>query len=165
MYGAQKIIYLFLLHRYGEIGDYMLELNQYANKSLGCLKKLKRQTDLASVLSKPFNVLSAYLHLKENFEDHHKTQQQQLEQSIDYLDELKDVDELREYYEFLHTRYIYRKQTFIHAIERLTVYNSAIFCLDRLKIKKMFFSRTIDHTTVPNKRSFGDCPLVNSSTV
>ena len=49
-------------------------------------------------------MLSEYLYLKENFEDHQKVRQQQLEQSIHYLDELENVDELREYYEFLRTR-------------------------------------------------------------
>ena len=96
--------HFFSTFRYEELLDYLWKLDRYVRKSVRCLKKIKKQKDLSSVLSKPFNIMSEYLHLKENFDDHQKTRQEHLEQSIHYLDELEDIDELREYYGFLRER-------------------------------------------------------------
>ena len=59
---------------------------------------------LASTLSKPFNVLSEYLYMKNNFEEHQNARQQQLEATIQFLDQIDDVEDLRDYYDFLRMR-------------------------------------------------------------
>ena len=59
---------------------------------------------MSSALSKPLNVLSNYLYMKKNFEDRQKTRQQQLEATINFLDKIENVDDLRDYYDFLRLR-------------------------------------------------------------
>ena len=59
---------------------------------------------MASALSKPFNVLSEYLYIKNNFEEHQDARQQQLEATIEFLDQIENVEDLRDYYDFLRMR-------------------------------------------------------------
>ena len=42
--------------------------------------------------------------MKKNFEDRQKTRQQQLEATINFLDKIENVDDLRDYYDFLRLR-------------------------------------------------------------
>ena len=97
--------YRFLFQfRYEELEDYIWKLDGYVRKSLSYIKKLKHGKDLSSALSKPFNVLTQYLYLKENFEDHQKVHRQQLERTIHFFDKIENVDDLRDYYDFLRGR-------------------------------------------------------------
>ena len=59
---------------------------------------------MTSALSKPFNVLSEYLYMKKNFEEHQDARQQQLEETIEFLDQIENVEDLRDYYDFLRMR-------------------------------------------------------------
>ena len=91
--------------RYEELWDYSWKIDQYVQESLSCIKiHKKHDKDFASVLSKPFNILSEYLYMKKNFEDHQKARQQQLEDTINFLNEIENVEDLRLYYDFLRLR-------------------------------------------------------------
>ena len=99
------IIEIYSYFRYEELWDYIWKIDQYVQKSLSCIKTHKQHDkDLASALSKPFNVLSEYLYIKKNFENHQKARQQQLEETINFLNEIENVVDLRLYYDFLRLR-------------------------------------------------------------
>ena len=42
--------------------------------------------------------------MKKNFEEHQNARQQQLEATIQFLDQIDDVEDLRDYYDFLRMR-------------------------------------------------------------
>ena len=42
--------------------------------------------------------------MKNNFDDHQKARRQQLEETINFFNEIDDVDELRDHYNFLRLR-------------------------------------------------------------
>ena len=42
--------------------------------------------------------------MKKNFEEHQDARQQQLEATIQFLDQIDDVEDLRDYYDFLRLR-------------------------------------------------------------
>ena len=96
---------LYFFSRYEELWDYIWKIDQYVQKSLSCIKIHKRHDKhLTSALSKPFNVLSEYLYMKKNFEEHQDARQQQLEATIEFLDQIENVEDLRDYYDFLRMR-------------------------------------------------------------
>ena len=64
----------------------------------------KHDKDLASALRKPFNILSEYIYMKKNFEDHQRAHQQQLEETFNFLNEIENEEDLRLYYDFLRMR-------------------------------------------------------------
>ena len=96
----------FYFSRYEELADYIWKIDRHVRKGLSCIKKPNKHgnTDLPSTLNKPFNVLSEYLYMKTNFEKHQKARRHQLEGTIQFLDEIENVDELRDYYNFLRVR-------------------------------------------------------------
>ena len=42
--------------------------------------------------------------MKNNFEEHQDARQQQLEATIEFLDQIENVEDLRDYYDFLRLR-------------------------------------------------------------
>ena len=80
-------------------------MDRFVQNSLSYIKKNKlAHKDLSSPLNKPFNVLSEYIYMKKNFEYHQIDRQQQLEKTIHFLDDIENIDELRDYYDFLSLR-------------------------------------------------------------
>ena len=92
----------FYFSRYEELADYIWKIDHCVQKSLSCIKQ--HIEDGPNDLSSVFNVLSDYLYMKKNFEEHQKARQQQLEATIHFLDEIDNVDELGDYYDFLRLR-------------------------------------------------------------
>ena len=94
--------HFFYFSRYEELWDYIWKIDNYVQKGFSYLRKHGK--DLPTALSKPFNVLSAYLYMKKNFDDHQKARQKQLEETTHFLNKINDVGELRDCYDYLRLR-------------------------------------------------------------
>lgn len=88
--------------RYEELGKYIQKLDRHAEKSLSCIRRYNHPTGfIPSCLRKPLGILCEYFYMKMNFDKHHEIRQQQLEETIVFMDEIEDVEELKNHFEFL----------------------------------------------------------------